>query len=498
MRDESTALQSRARRPPAQRGVPPQEGAAPATGGAIGARRRQATLGWGLTLADLLAATPGLILLTELGSGRVGRPLLLGLAVLVLWSAVFRAHGLYGTDRLLRHSTLDEIPRLAAACTSACVVASASVVVLDARSPATEQLLLAIVSSFALSFALRGLVRGGWKHFAPRERGLLVGSGDLALAAARRLRLNPEHRLELAGYLASRRTHAARSLEGEYEIPCLGEASEVLTAALLSDIDRVIIADELLEASQIIDVLTACKVSGLRATIVPRDAGVLGSAAALNRLSDLPLLEIGNTGISPWTLRVKRLVDLLVGSLLLVLLSPVLAAIALAVRLDSPGPALFRQNRIGRAGVSFRMFKFRTMTSDAEERLGDLIDLEALPEPAFKLMDDPRVTSVGRWLRRTSLDELPQLVNVVGGSMSLVGPRPEESAVVARYAQSQRVRLAVKPGLTGPMQVYGRADLTFDERLALEREYIESLSLALDLSLLARTPRAVLRGAGAY
>ena len=144
------------------------------------------------------------------------------------------------------------------------------------------------------------------------------------------------------------------------------------------------------------------------------------------------------------------------------------------------------------------MLKFRTMVADAEERLGELVDLEKLEEPAFKIADDPRVTRAGRILRRFSLDELPQLVNVLRGDMSLVGPRPEEEAVVALYDERQRVRLAVKPGLTGPMQVYGRGDLTFEERLAMERDYLDNLSVAGDLAILLRTPRAIVRGEGAY
>jgi lipopolysaccharide/colanic/teichoic acid biosynthesis glycosyltransferase len=138
------------------------------------------------------------------------------------------------------------------------------------------------------------------------------------------------------------------------------------------------------------------------------------------------------------------------------------------------------------------------MVADAEERLAELVDLAKLEEPVFKIPDDPRVTRVGRLLRRTSLDELPQLINVLAGSMSLVGPRPEEEAVVALYDERQRARLGVKPGVTGPMQVYGRSDLTFEERLAMERDYLDNLSIFTDLAILIRTPGAIVRGEGAY
>ena len=144
------------------------------------------------------------------------------------------------------------------------------------------------------------------------------------------------------------------------------------------------------------------------------------------------------------------------------------------------------------------MYKFRSMYRDAEDQLSDLVDLDALPEPAFKLRDDPRVTRVGRFLRRLSLDELPQLWNVLRGDMSLVGPRPEELALVARYQPEHRFRLQVKPGMTGPMQVSGRGELAFAERLAVELDYVERVSLARDLWILLRTLPALSRGTGAY
>jgi lipopolysaccharide/colanic/teichoic acid biosynthesis glycosyltransferase/glycosyltransferase involved in cell wall biosynthesis len=191
---------------------------------------------------------------------------------------------------------------------------------------------------------------------------------------------------------------------------------------------------------------------------------------------------------------VKRVVDLTVALVALPLLAPVMALIALAIVLDTPGPALFRQVRIGLKGQPFTIYKFRTMVDGADR----LVDLDALPEPAFKIPADPRVTRVGRFLRRWSLDELPQLFNVLRGEMSLVGPRPEEARLVARYTDDQRRRLAVKPGMTGPMQINGRGDLPFDQRLCLELDYIEHYSVAKDLSILARTLPTVLGGKGAY
>jgi lipopolysaccharide/colanic/teichoic acid biosynthesis glycosyltransferase len=225
---------------------------------------------------------------------------------------------------------------------------------------------------------------------------------------------------------------------------------------------------------------------------------MFGTAVQLNHVADLPVVEYNTWDVSRSTLALKRIIDLLVAVPAIVLLSPVFLAIAIAIRVDSRGPVVIAQLRAGLGGRPFRMYKFRTMVADAAERLTDLVSIDDLPEPVFKLPDDPRVTRVGRFLRRTSLDELVQLFNVVTGDMSLVGPRPEAMAFVERYGPDQRFRLAVKPGMTGPMQVYGRGYLRFDERLAVEREYVENLSLTRDVRILALTSAAVFSGRGAF
>jgi lipopolysaccharide/colanic/teichoic acid biosynthesis glycosyltransferase/glycosyltransferase involved in cell wall biosynthesis len=193
----------------------------------------------------------------------------------------------------------------------------------------------------------------------------------------------------------------------------------------------------------------------------------------------------------------KRLLDILGGLLGLAVTALLGPFIALAIRLDSAGPIIFKQERVGQDGRLFTVYKFRSMQSGAEADLAELIDLDSLPQPAFKLKDDPRLTRVGRFLRRWSLDELPQFWNILCGEMSLIGPRPEESRLVARYNDWHRRRLAVKPGLTGPMQVNGRGDLPLDARVRLELDYIENYSFWRDLVILAKTIPAVIKGTGA-
>ncbi len=203
--------------------------------------------------------------------------------------------------------------------------------------------------------------------------------------------------------------------------------------------------------------------------------------------------------IPGWKRVIKRGIDI-VGALVGLLIAiPLVALAAVAIKLDSPGPVFYWQVRIGENGRPFRIAKLRSMVVDAEARLEQLVDFDELgAEPAFKLANDPRVTRVGRILRRTSLDEAPQFYNVLRGDMSLVGPRPEEARVVSLYSDHQRRRLAVKPGITGPMQVSGRGSLSFSERLVLELDYIENFSLWRDLSILLHTLPVVMQGKGAH
>jgi lipopolysaccharide/colanic/teichoic acid biosynthesis glycosyltransferase len=217
-----------------------------------------------------------------------------------------------------------------------------------------------------------------------------------------------------------------------------------------------------------------------------------------SRLADLPILEYNTWDPSRSTLVLKRLFDLLAASLGLIVTTPFMVLIAIAIKLDSPGPVLFSQIRAGLGGRPFRMYKLRTMSADAEAELDRLVDIGDLDEPVFKLRDDPRVTRVGRFLRRFSIDEVPQLINVLVGEMSIVGPRPEQVELVERYSPEDRFRLTVKPGITGPMQIFGRGELTFSERLAVELDYVDNPTLANDLRIIIHTLPAVFRGTGAF
>jgi exopolysaccharide biosynthesis polyprenyl glycosylphosphotransferase len=225
---------------------------------------------------------------------------------------------------------------------------------------------------------------------------------------------------------------------------------------------------------------------------------VAGGRTTIRPVDGLPMLHVEHPRLAGGARAVKAVVDRVGAAALLVLSVPLLLVVAGWIRLDSPGPVLFRQVRVGKDGQEFAMYKFRTMYLDAEARLAELRHLNEQDGVLFKIRNDPRVTRVGRWLRRLSLDELPQLVNVLRGQMSLVGPRPPLPEEVAGYPDDAHRRLAVRPGMTGLWQVSGRSDLSWDEAVRLDLRYVENWSLSLDLVIMLRTLAAVCRTSGAY
>jgi exopolysaccharide biosynthesis polyprenyl glycosylphosphotransferase len=232
--------------------------------------------------------------------------------------------------------------------------------------------------------------------------------------------------------------------------------------------------------------------------MAPALTDIAGPRIHTQQVAGLPLIHVTTPTLEAGQRVVKRLFDAAVSAGLIVLASPLLAVVALLVKIDSPGPVLFRQERVGFEGAPFKMLKFRTMVADAEARLADLAHRNDGSGLLFKIKDDPRITRIGGFLRRYSLDELPQLFNVLSGSMSLVGPRPPLPREVEAYEKDVRRRLLVKPGVTGLWQVSGRSNLSWQDSVRLDLYYVENWSLAGDLIILLRTARAVLGGRGAY
>jgi exopolysaccharide biosynthesis polyprenyl glycosylphosphotransferase len=417
------------------------------------------------------------------------------------WVLVMKLHGLYDQDhRRIRHSTLDELPALF----SAVVIGTVVIGVLTRITPAPyisgTALSILAVTAFLVGASMRGLIRQLWHSRRPPEKSALVGSGAAMRRLSRRIETHPEVHLSLVGYFGDEpdpRSHPAAN-GGNGNMACLGPRSEVISVAEQRGLEHILVADDSISTADLRRLIGDCKRFGLSLTLVAPNAELLGPGIQLNRLGELPLLDFAFSDPPRSTMALKRGIDIAVSAGLLLLLAPLLLVVAIAIKLDSRGPVLFKQVRVGRDGRRFVMLKFRTMVRGADQRLAEVVDTKSLMEPSFKVPNDPRHTWIGRRLRRFSLDETPQLLNVLRGEMSLVGPRPEEEAVVALYDDRQRLRLGVKPGLTGPMQVYGRGDLTFEERLALERAYIDNLSIAQDVAILLRTPRAVIGGSGAY
>jgi exopolysaccharide biosynthesis polyprenyl glycosylphosphotransferase len=462
--------------------------------GSLAARRRGALLRRLLASGDWLALIAALCAATAATITTDVAKLFWAVLFSPAWILVLKLHGLYDNDhRRIRHSTLDELPSLLSACALGTIALDGLLALSPAGPLSAKSAIIVGTGGLLATFVARATLRFAWHRLTGEAIGVLVGPVSAANLVARRLATHPEARLRLVGYLSSSEQGA-----GAAGLPRLGTVEDISRVAAQHEVERVVVSEEEMSETAAERLIEECKAVGLGLTFLPRHFGLLGPGIELNRLAELPVLDFRFSDPPRSTLAMKRALDLIVSGLLLALLSPLLVATSLLILVDSGRPVFFRQRRAGREGAPFTMLKFRTMVVDAEERLGEVVDLGELDEPAFKVRDDPRVTRVGRLLRRTSLDELPQLINVLVGNMSLVGPRPEEEAVVALYDERQRIRLVVKPGLTGPMQVYGRGELTFEERLALERDYLDNLSVTGDLAILLRTPRAIFRGQGAF
>jgi exopolysaccharide biosynthesis polyprenyl glycosylphosphotransferase len=462
--------------------------------GPSGSRRRGAMLRRLLASGDWLAIFAALCVATAVTSTTDVAKLFWAVLFTPAWLLVIKLHGLYDNDhRRIRHSTLDELPSLVSASALGTIVLDGLLALSPPGPLSAKSAIMVGIGALLACFVARAVLRFIWQRFTGVAIGVVIGPAPMVDVVARRIATHPEARLHLVGYLS-----APRDKDRRASLPRLGSIEEISRVARDHNVERVVLAEQEMGERDVEHLIEECKAAGLGLTFLPKHYGLLGPGIELNRLAELPVLDFRFSDPPRSTLALKRCLDLLVSGLMLALLSPLLVAIALFIVLDSGMPVFFRQKRAGKDGAPFTMLKFRTMVVDAEERLAELVDLEKLDEPAFKIVDDPRITRAGKLLRRTSLDELPQLINVLKGDMSLVGPRPEEEAVVALYDERQRTRLAVKPGLTGPMQVYGRGDLTFEERLAMERDYLDNLSVTGDLAILLRTPRAIVRGEGAY
>ncbi|WP_020525809.1 sugar transferase [Catelliglobosispora koreensis] len=378
------------------------------------------------------------------------------------------------------------------------LIATVSIVSYALELPtARSYVLVAMPGATAAMVVARFLLRH--RLHVRRSRGeclrrvIVVGHELAIIALTRQLCRERFHGLEVVGACVP------KGSDGRVGLPIYGTFDDVAEAVSIAGADTAIVLScpeldghalrrlawqlerdevDLIVASALIDV------AGDRTTIRPVDG--------------LPMLHVEHPRLSGGSRIIKELVDRIGSAALIALSAPILVLIALAIVIDSRGPVFFRQTRVGRDGKEFVIFKFRTMYSDAEARLNEIRHLDEGNGVMFKMRNDPRVTPMGRWLRRYSLDELPQLFNVLAGQMSLVGPRPPLPREVAVYAGDVHRRLAVKPGMTGLWQVSGRSDLPWEEAVRLDLRYVENWSLSMDLVIMLRTVTAVVRSSGAY
>jgi len=329
------------------------------------------------------------------------------------------------------------------------------------------------------------------------ERLVIVGDEVHVTELLRALRRDKGAASSVVGVcLPGRATHL--DVDG-HRIPVVGSLTAVPEALRRVQADAVAVtASPTMTPLELRRLGWALEGSDISLVVAPALTDVAGPRINIRPVAGLPLLHVEQPEFTGGALLLKTTFDRSVAAVACVLLAPVLLALYLLVRITSPGPGLFRQTRVGKDGTTFTLYKFRTMGADAEERLEELRPRDEGAGLLFKLRDDPRVTPVGRVLRRWSLDELPQLVNVVRGEMALVGPRPPLPHEVARYESAERRRLLVKPGITGLWQVSGRSELSWDDYVRLDLHYVENWSLTGDLLILARTLMVVLRRAGAF
>jgi exopolysaccharide biosynthesis polyprenyl glycosylphosphotransferase len=451
-----------------------------------------------LAISDVfcLALAMGFVVYAEVGtrSHSSTEYLLFGLLTLPAWVVLFKMYGLYERDtKRLSHGTLDDLPSVFQGLLLGCLLLWCWYALV-----APAKLVFADVVAFGgLALALvpagRALTRAGFLRVISPERVMLIGTGDASGALIEKIRAKGSLRLEPIGIVG--RDQGAEPSIGLPRLGCLGQL-DLPSVLIEHGVTRVVVADAEVQGEQLLELLRDCRTTGTKVSLLPATSSVLGPAVEVDDVQGVTVLGINPPVLSRSSRWAKRGLDVFGAAAALILVAPMLLLLMLLVRLDSPGHALFRQERIGRGGRRFILLKLRTMEQNADQRRAELV-AQSTESGWLHLDGDPRITPIGRLLRMTSLDELPQLVNVLRGDMSLVGPRPlipEEDCMVEDWARS---RLDLTPGITGLWQVLGRTSIPFEEMVKLDYLYVTNWSLWGDVRLILRTLPVVLRGNGA-
>ena len=422
-------------------------------------------------------------------------PVSLVLTVLLL--VVFKFGGVY--DRPRGESWFDEVYRITSA--TAMGIMTMIVIFFFYRPYFYSRLIfgytsILIVALLSLSrWAERQVLEYLRKRGVGVDRVLIVGAGEVGRAIMRNIVARPELGYEIVGFVDDSPELGAKDI-GRFK--ALGNTDNLPSLVQERAIDEVIITLPWLSHRKILNIMAQCERERVSYRIVPDLFQLSLSRVDIDEINGIPTIGVKEVSIQGWNLALKRAIDILVSSIGLALLFPLMLLIAAFIKLTSPGPVLFAQERAGRSGQPFTLYKFRSMKEGAEEEKEGLVSLNEAKGVFFKMRQDPRLTPLGKILRRTSLDEFPQLYNVLRGEMSLVGPRPPVPPEVEQYQEWQRKRLEVRPGMTGLWQVSGRSELSFDEMVMLDIFYIENWTLGLDLRILVRTFPVVILGRGAY
>lgn len=461
---------------------PIAEGTVPATAGRRNRVYRQA-----LVVGDTLAAIETLGLVALLAGLPIGPISLLAIPALVVLN---KLAGLYDRDELLlRKSTLEEAPSLFAVVTLFTLVAWVSLPADSAIHTGRERVILLWLGLFVLLVIHRRLARTAARSMASSERCIVIGDEVGVSSVREKLDANPRAFDVVRCVVIDDRPEVESTLgaiPGSHDLPLLVRRL---------DAHRVIFVPSSLNEESVLEVVRSAKAAGVQLSIVPRLFEAVGSSVEFDELDGIQVLGVRRFGLSRSSELGKRGVDVTASIIGLILLAPLLALIALTIRRCGGRPTLYRQARVGKDGRTFTMFKFRTMVAGADLQQADLRDLNET-DGLFKIAADPRVTAIGRRLRRTSLDELPQLWNVLRGEMSLVGPRPlvlEEDREVIGW---RRRRLHLKPGMTGPWQVLGSSRVPLREMVIIDYLYVANWSLWVDIKILLRTMQHVFGSRG--
>jgi exopolysaccharide biosynthesis polyprenyl glycosylphosphotransferase len=449
--------------------------------------QRDALFRRALVVADVVAVAAAFVLTIELSSRSLQLTWASVAAVPILLAGA-KICGLYDRDdSLLRKTTLDEVPRLFHVATLSALVAwLAGGLLVGGVLDRHEAVFLWLALALLLALA-RTVARAVALRLAPVERCLFVGDAATAEAIGSKL-------ADGSGVNAQIVAHVDPEEAGPWRTDAFskGRLTEIRGLAQSLDVHRAIVASRSADAGEALDLVRTLKAVGVRVSVVPRLLEVVGSSVEFDDLHGITVMGVRRFDLSRSSAAVKRTFDLVAAGFGLVAVGPLMALIALAIKLDTRGPVLFRQQRVGRHGERFEMCKFRTMVPDAEALKDGLRHRNEAREGLFKIADDPRVTRVGRLLRATSLDELPQLLNILRGEMSLVGPRPLVVDEDRRIEGWHRRRLELKPGLTGNWQILGPTRVPLREMVAIDYLYVANWSLWNDVKIVLRTVPHVL------